>query len=83
MELEREQAPELFDLIHEVTTALNGPKVHHVLLSDEFNASIVQIPQFGMFGLATKRHKRHKEDLLFQRFLFQSFVPFVPFRGLA
>jgi Zn-dependent protease with chaperone function len=50
MELEREQAPELFDLIHEVTTALNGPKVHHVLLSDEFNASIVQIPQFGMFG---------------------------------
>jgi hypothetical protein len=24
--------------------------VHHVLISDEFNASIVQIPRFGMFG---------------------------------
>ena len=49
-ELRREEAPALFDLIGEVSKALNGPKVHHVLVSDEFNASIVQIPQFGMFG---------------------------------
>ena len=49
-EIQREQAPALFDLIHEVTTTLNGPSVHHVLISAEFNASIVQIPQFGMFG---------------------------------
>lgn len=49
-ELEREQAPALFDVIHEVTTKLNGPKIHHVLLSSDFNAGIVQIPQFGMFG---------------------------------
>lgn len=26
------------------------PRIHHVLVSDEYNASIVQIPQFGMFG---------------------------------
>src|SRR5687768_12072859 len=50
MKLQREQAPALFDLIREVTTALNGPKIHHVMLSEDFNAAIVQIPQFGMFG---------------------------------
>jgi len=50
MKLEREQAPALFDLIDEVTTALSGPKIHHVMVSDDFNAGIVQIPQFGMFG---------------------------------
>ena len=50
MELQREQAPALFDLIHEVTTKLNGPKIHHVLVNSDFNASVVQIPQFGMFG---------------------------------
>ncbi len=50
MELNREQAPELFDVIHEVTKTLNGPKIHHVLLNGDFNAGIVQIPQFGMIG---------------------------------
>lgn len=49
-ELRRDQAPELFDLIHEVTTKLNGPNIHHVLINGDFNASVVQIPQFGMFG---------------------------------
>ena len=49
-ELSREQAPALFDLIGEVTRALRAPNVHHVILSDEFNAAVVQVPQFGMFG---------------------------------
>lgn len=49
-ELQRDEAPALFELIGEVSKALNGPSVHHVLVSDEFNASIVQIPQFGLFG---------------------------------
>lgn len=49
-ELKREQAPALFDLIGEVSNSLQGPKVHKVVLSDEVNAAIVQIPQFGMFG---------------------------------
>jgi len=53
VELQREQAPALFDLVHEVITTLNGPKVHHILLSGAFNAGIVQIPQFGMFGWQT------------------------------
>lgn len=49
-ELQRENAPALFDLIGEVTHALRGPQVHHVLLSEDFNASVVQVPKFGMFG---------------------------------
>jgi Zn-dependent protease with chaperone function len=48
--LTREQAPALFNLVSEVREALDGPKIHNVLISDEYNASIVQIPQFGMFG---------------------------------
>lgn len=48
--LTREQAPELFDLVTEVRQALDGPKIHHILVSDEYNAYIAQIPQFGMFG---------------------------------
>lgn len=49
-ELQRENAPRLFDLINEVRGSLHGPKVHRVLISDEFNAGIFQIPQLGMFG---------------------------------
>ena len=49
-ELQQSDAPALFDLIGEVRRKLSGPKVHRVIVSDEFNASIVQIPRFGMFG---------------------------------
>ena len=52
-ELQREQAPQLFDLIAEVRNALAAPEVHRVLLSDEFNAKVVQVPRFGMFGWRT------------------------------
>jgi Zn-dependent protease with chaperone function len=49
-ELQRDNAPKLFDLINEVRTSLRGPTVYRVFISDEFNAFIVQIPQLGMFG---------------------------------
>lgn len=49
-ELERHNASGLFDLTDEITKAINGPTVKHVLVNDEFNASVVQVPQFGMFG---------------------------------
>lgn len=52
-EIQPEQAPALFDLIAGVQASLAGPHVHHVLLSDEFNAGIVQVPKFGMFGWTT------------------------------
>ncbi|HEY3581847.1 MAG TPA: M48 family metallopeptidase [Pyrinomonadaceae bacterium] len=50
VELQRSDAPALFELMDEITQKLRGPKVDHVLVSDEFNASVVQIPRFGMFG---------------------------------
>jgi len=49
-ELQRSDAPALFELMDEISEKLRGPKVDHVLVSDEFNASVVQIPRFGMFG---------------------------------
>jgi Zn-dependent protease with chaperone function len=49
-ELTVDQAPRLFDDVQEVQRVINGPKVHHILLSDDFNAGIVQVPRFGMFG---------------------------------
>lgn len=48
--LSEAEAQPLFALIKEIQQKLNGPTVHKVLLSDEFNAGIVQIPRFGMFG---------------------------------
>lgn len=48
--LRRDEARDLFALIDEVNRVLSGPKVHHILISDDFNASIVQIPRFGMVG---------------------------------
>jgi Zn-dependent protease with chaperone function len=48
--LTHDQAPELFDLVSKVRKALDGPKIDHILVSDEYNAYIAQIPQFGMFG---------------------------------
>lgn len=50
MELKPEQAPLLFDVVREVQEGLNGPTANHILLSDEFNAGVVQVPRFGMFG---------------------------------
>jgi Zn-dependent protease with chaperone function len=48
--LTRAQAPALFDLVNEVRAELDGPNIHHIMVSDEYNAYIAQIPQFGMFG---------------------------------
>jgi len=51
IELTQRNAPELFRMIEKVRGRLKGPKLHKVLLDEEFNASIVQIPLLGMFGL--------------------------------
>ena len=49
-ELRYEDAPRLFDLAKSIREATNGPKLHKVLLTDEFNAGIMQHPRLGMFG---------------------------------
>ena len=49
-EIDAKQAPELFLMIAELRSALNSPQFHHVLVTDEFNAAVVQSPRFGIFG---------------------------------
>ncbi|WP_034349215.1 M48 family metallopeptidase [Noviherbaspirillum massiliense] len=45
-----QEAPELFAVIDDMRRRLRGPRVHGVLLTDEYNAAVVQTPRLGMFG---------------------------------
>lgn len=46
---EREQ-PRLFEMIDQIRRAVRGPKIHAVLLTEEFNASVVSVARLGLFG---------------------------------
>ena len=48
--LDARQSPALFALIEELRRKLGAPRFHHVLLTDEFNAGVVQRPRLGIFG---------------------------------
>ncbi|MBD2093833.1 M48 family metalloprotease [Trichocoleus sp. FACHB-591] len=48
--LSRQQAPQLFALLDELTTKLQAPRFHHVLVTEEFNAAVAQVPRLGMLG---------------------------------
>jgi Zn-dependent protease with chaperone function len=50
MKLSRQQVPSLFELVDELRKALRAPKIHHILLTSEFNAAVVQIPRLGLLG---------------------------------
>ena len=50
IELRRGDAPALFAAIDEVRRAMRAPRVHTVLLTDEFNAGVAQHPRLGVFG---------------------------------
>src|SRR3569833_3417475 len=43
-------APELFAMLDDVSAKLNAPRFHHVLLVDDFNAAVAQIPKLGILG---------------------------------
>jgi Zn-dependent protease with chaperone function len=45
-----QEAPELFRMIEELRRRLRSPRFHHVLVTDDFNAAVVQAPRLGMFG---------------------------------
>jgi len=47
------QAPALFEALERIRKKIKGPPIHHVLLDSSFNASISQIPRWGLFGGAT------------------------------
>lgn len=50
IEVRRKDAPELFGMIGQLQKSLRAPAFHHVLLTDEFNAAVAQIPRLGIFG---------------------------------
>ena len=48
--LTKAEAAPLLSLLRQQTRALKAPRVHRVLLTDEFNAAAVQVPRLGIFG---------------------------------
>jgi Zn-dependent protease with chaperone function len=44
------QAPKLFSLVQELTHKLDALKIDRILLTRDFNASVVQIPRLGILG---------------------------------
>ncbi len=46
----RQQVPQLFQLIDELTSALKCPPCHHVLLTSEYNAGVFQLPRGLLAG---------------------------------
>jgi Zn-dependent protease with chaperone function len=49
-ELQRSEAPALFDAMDRMRERMQGPRFHHLLLTDDLNAAVVQRPAFGLFG---------------------------------
>ena len=48
--LKRESAASLFDAVDRLRRALKSPTVHEVLITEDFNASVAQIPRLGILG---------------------------------
>lgn len=49
-EIRRREAPKLFACIDEVRARASAPLAHKVLITDDFNAAVVQHPRLGIFG---------------------------------
>lgn len=49
-ELEIKRYPELAQVLAELRTSLDTPRIHRVILTDELNAGISQTPRLGVFG---------------------------------
>ncbi len=48
--LNPQRVPKLFALIDDLAKNLKTASFHHVLLTDDFNASVMQVPRLGLFG---------------------------------
>lgn len=46
----RDEAPALFELIDAISKKLDVPRLEAVLLTEDYNASVVQVPRFGLLG---------------------------------
>ncbi len=49
-EVTAQDSPELFAMIEALRRDLDAPRFHHVLVTDDFNAGVVQSPRLGVFG---------------------------------
>lgn len=49
-EITARDVPELFGMIGDLGRALRSPRFHRALVTDEFNAAVVQAPRLGLFG---------------------------------
>jgi Zn-dependent protease with chaperone function len=43
-------APEFFELLGQLCSQLAAPRVHEVLITEDFNAAVAQVPRLGVFG---------------------------------
>nr|WP_199290221.1 M48 family metallopeptidase [Leptolyngbya sp. FACHB-36] len=50
LRLTRQQVPALFALVDDLTRTLQAPSFHHILLVQDFNAAVMQVPRLGIFG---------------------------------
>ncbi|MEH2443813.1 M48 family metallopeptidase [Nostoc sp.] len=48
--LEPKDVPNLYSLINEISSKLQAPQFHHILLTNDFNAWVVQRPRLGLLG---------------------------------
>ncbi|MDZ8133780.1 MAG: M48 family metallopeptidase [Nostoc sp. DedQUE04] len=48
--LQSKDVPNLYSLINEISSKLKAPRFHHILLTNDFNAGVVQIPRLGLLG---------------------------------
>ena len=48
--LTKAQVPELFAMLGELRQRLRTPRLHHVLLTPDFNAGVMQVPRLGLLG---------------------------------
>jgi Zn-dependent protease with chaperone function len=48
--LMHEQAPAFFALLGQLVARLRTPRVHSVLVTEEFNAAVTQLPRLGVLG---------------------------------
>ena len=56
IELTRQQVPELFALIDELTEKLNTPKFDHIFLDTQLNAGVLQVPRFGILFVGWQKN---------------------------
>jgi Zn-dependent protease with chaperone function len=48
--IRRVEAPELFAFIDDVRRQVRAPRAHRILITNNFNAAVVQLPRLGIFG---------------------------------